>query len=99
MQDKEKGKRAKKREKWFVYMIRCCDLSLYTGIAKDIEKRFKKHSEGKGARYTRSRRPLEIVYRETCRSRTEALVRECAVKAMPKPKKITLVEKYLSGES
>lgn len=91
MQSKEKRLR-RKREKWFLYILKCGDNSLYTGIAKDPDHRFKMHAEGKGARYTRTRLPLEMVYREPCRSRTEALVRECAVKTLPKSKKLELIE-------
>lgn len=94
MAAKEKKSRKRCREKWFLYMLRCADETLYTGITKDMKRRFKMHSEGKGARYTRTRRPLEIVYRETCRTRTEALVRECAVKALSKPKKLILIGKH-----
>ncbi len=93
MRKKEKKTR-KKSGKWFLYMLRCSDLSLYTGITKDIERRFKKHSEGKGARYTRTRRPLEVVYQETCKTRTSALIRECEMKAFPRPKKLAIIEKY-----
>lgn len=50
------------------------------------------HRAGKGARYTRTRRPLEVVYQETCRTRTEALIREWAVKALPKTKKLALIQ-------
>ena len=91
-----KAKRGPKRrgEKWFLYILKCRDASLYTGITKDIERRLKMHSEGKGARYTRARLPVEMVYQETCRTRTEALVRECAVKALPKPRKLALIEQF-----
>ena len=91
-----KAKRGPKRrgEKWFLYILKCRDASLYTGITKDIERRLKMHSEGKGARYTRTRLPVEMVYQETCRTRTEALVRECAVKALPKPRKLALIEQF-----
>lgn len=91
MEEKEKTARSKKREKWFLYILRCRDHSLYTGITNDLGRRFQMHSDGKGARYTRTRRPLEMVYRETCKSRTAALIRECAVKALPKPKKLALI--------
>jgi len=89
------GKKKKvRKEKWILYIIRCSDLSLYTGITKNLDRRFKMHSEGRGARYTRSRLPLEIVYHEMCKSRTDALVRECAVKALPKSRKLELVGKF-----
>ena len=94
---KQKKTGKKRAEKWFVYMLRCSDASLYTGVAKDIEKRFKVHSAGKGARYTRTRLPLEIVYRETCKSRTDALVREFNVKKLKPKRKQTLVEAYGLG--
>lgn len=93
MQEKEKKAPRKRREKWFLYILKCADNSLYTGITKDIERRFKRHSEGKAARYTRTRRPVEVVYQETCRTRTQALVRECFVKALSKTKKLALIGK------
>ncbi len=83
-------KKKKRGEKWFVYMLRCADASLYTGITNDLERRFTMHNNGKGARYTRTRRPLELVYQETCRNRVEALVRECALKALPRKAKLAL---------
>jgi predicted GIY-YIG superfamily endonuclease len=91
MQAKEKKSRKRRKERWFLYILRCSDQSLYTGITKDIERRFKMHAAGKAARYTRTRRPLEIVYRETLKTRTQALIRECAVKALPKTKKLALI--------
>ena len=94
MQAKAEGATKNRREKWFLYILKCADESLYTGITKDLERRFKMHSEGKAARYTRTRRPLEMVYRETCRTRTEALVRECFVKALPKTKKLALIGQF-----
>ncbi len=92
--NEKKSRRKRKREKWFLYLIRCNDFSLYTGIAKDVEKRFKMHCSGKGARYTRTRLPLEIVYHEVCKSRTEALVRECEVKALPREKKLAPIKNF-----
>src|SRR3989338_7254771 len=94
MRAKEKSDpRGKRRSgRWHLYILKCSDRSLYTGITKDIERRFKMHLEGKAARYTRTRRPLEMVYQETYKTRTEALTRECAVKALPKAKKLTLIE-------
>ena len=95
MQAKEKKARKKKQgEKWFLYILKCCDQSLYTGITKDIERRFKMHSAGKGARYTRTRRPLEVVYQEACKTRTKALVREYFVKTLPKSKKLALIAQF-----
>lgn len=70
-----------------VYILRCCDGSFYTGIAKDVEARFEQHSKGKGAAYTRSRRPLELLHTETGFTRGEALSREAKIKALPRAKK------------
>jgi putative endonuclease len=97
MQKNQKKAGKKRAEKWFLYMLKCSDATLYTGVAKDIEKRFKVHSSGKGARYTRARLPLEIVYRETCKSRTDALVREFKIKKLNPKHKRTLVEAYRIG--
>lgn len=77
---------------WFVYMLRCSDGSLYTGVTTDIERRFLEHKEGKtGAKYTRSRFPISVVYRETCASRSEAQVREAVLKKFSKKEKEALV--------
>ncbi|MBI3317091.1 MAG: GIY-YIG nuclease family protein [Candidatus Omnitrophica bacterium] len=94
MQAREKKSKRLRCEKWFLYMLKCADFTLYTGIAKDLEKRFKRHAQGKGARYTRTRLPLEIVYREICKSRTQALVRECTLKALPRTEKLALIEGF-----
>ena len=91
---KKKRRNSKRAQKWFVYMLNCADQTLYTGITNDMERRFKTHSAGKGARYTRARLPLEVVYRETCATRTDAMVRECAVKALPRKSKLKLAGKF-----
>lgn len=75
---------------WWVYLLRCGDGTLYCGIALDVEARLKQHREGKGAKYTRGRGPLDVVYREACPSRAEALRREKAVKRMPRAAKLRL---------
>lgn len=66
-----------------VYILRCEDGSLYTGIARDVFLRFQKHVQGKGAAYTRSRKPVEIVFFEEGFSRSQALQREYQIKALP----------------
>jgi putative endonuclease len=76
---------------WFVYVVRCRDGSLYTGISTDVEARVAQHNAGAGARYTRSRAPVELVHLERKRSRSHALRREAAIKALPRPRKIVLV--------
>ena len=87
-------KKVKPSEKWFLYILKCCDGSFYTGITNDLERRFKMHQAGKASRYTRSHRPVEMVYSETCRDRSSALIRECEVKEWPREKK----ERLISGE-
>lgn len=77
---------------WHLYILRCKDGSLYTGITTDVEKRLEAHKSGKGAKYTRGRRPLELVYREECGSHSDALKRELAVKALTREQKQTLIK-------
>ncbi|MCL2776465.1 MAG: GIY-YIG nuclease family protein [Polyangiaceae bacterium] len=67
---------------WFVYLARCADDSLYTGIARDVASRIEQHGAGKGARYTRGRGPIELYARRRCSSKHEALVLEAAVKRL-----------------
>jgi len=78
-------------EVWHLYILRCGDGSLYTGITTDVEKRLEAHRSGRGAKYTRGRGPLELVYRETCGSHSEALKRELAVKALTRTEKEKLI--------
>ena len=78
---------------WKLYILRCRDGSLYTGITTDVEKRFAAHNAGKGAKYTRGRGPLELVYREDCGDHSAALKRELYIKALPREVKMKLIEK------
>lgn len=78
---------------WYLYMLRCGDGSLYTGITTDVEKRFEAHSAGKGAKYTRGRGPLEIVYREVCGDHSTALKRELELKKLSRPEKEKLIRR------
>lgn len=73
---------------WHVYLIECADGSLYTGISTDVERRFQEHLAGKGARYTRSHKPLRLVASRPIGTRSEALSVELAIKRLPKQKKI-----------
>lgn len=77
---------------WSVYILRCADGTLYTGIAPDVEKRLQKHNEGKGAKYTRGRGPVELVYREELANRAEASKREYQIKQLSRPEKLALIE-------
>ena len=76
---------------WKLYMLRCCDGSLYTGITTDLEKRIGAHNAGKGAKYTRGRGPLELVYREICGDHSAALKREAAIKRLTREQKQALI--------
>lgn len=76
---------------WFVYILRCADGSLYTGVAKDIDQRLKAHNAGEGARYTRGRAPVELVYRERCADQSLAVRREWDIKQMSRPRKLALI--------
>lgn len=78
---------------WFLYILRCKDGSLYTGITTDVEKRLEVHRSGKGAKYTRGRSPLELVYSEECGDHSAALKRELQIKALPREKKLELIER------
>lgn len=78
---------------WYVYMVRCNDGTLYTGITTDLEKRIEAHNSGKdGARYTRSRRPVELVYSEQVESKSAAARLEYRFKRLPLAKKEILVK-------
>ena len=78
---------------WYLYMLRCGDGTLYTGITTDVDKRLEAHRAGKGAKYTRGRGPLELVYREECGTHSDALKRELEIKALPREEKMKLIEK------
>lgn len=76
---------------WWVYLIRCGDGSLYCGIARDVDRRLQQHTTGRGARYTRGRGPLVVVYREATLDRGRALRRERAIKRLSREDKEMLV--------
>ena len=75
---------------WIVYVLRCSDGSLYTGITNDLDRRIATHCAGKGAAYTRSRLPVRLVYTERRRSRGAAQSREAAIKRLPRGAKLAL---------
>ncbi len=75
--------KSRRPAQWYVYIVSCNDGTLYTGITTDIERRIGEHNSGKGAaRYTRSRRPVRLVYREAAGSRSEAAKREYRIKQL-----------------
>ena len=78
-------------ENWYLYILRCKDNTLYTGITTDVARRLDAHRSGKGAKYTRGRCPLELIYQEHCGTHSEALKRELEIKAMSRKKKEEMV--------
>lgn len=77
---------------WSVYIIRCTDGSLYTGITTDVSRRFTQHATQKGAKYFRTRQPLQIIYVENDHNRSSASKRESYIKRLNKNEKLKLVE-------
>ncbi len=76
---------------WCVYIIRCSDNTLYTGITTDIDRRFRQHAEGSGAKYYRGRQPEQVVYIENNHNRSSASKREKQIKAMKRAEKEILI--------
>jgi predicted GIY-YIG superfamily endonuclease len=76
---------------WWVYIVRCADDTLYTGIARDREARVAAHNAGTGARYTRPRLPVRLVYSEAAENRAAAQQREHAIKRLPRAAKLALI--------
>lgn len=80
---------------WFVYIVRCADNSLYTGVATDVERRLAEHNESpKGARYTSSRRPVRVVYTAPCANRSEAMKEEWRIKQLTRAEKLALISAW-----
>ncbi|HZY43149.1 MAG TPA: GIY-YIG nuclease family protein [Anaerolineae bacterium] len=75
----------------YVYIVECTDGSLYTGWSIDVEARVKAHNAGRGGRYTRTHRPVKLVYLESHRTRGAAMKREVAIKTWPRKRKIQLI--------
>ncbi len=76
---------------WVVYIIRCTDDTLYTGITNDLDKRLQAHDGGTGAKYTKSRGPVELVYFELAANRSASLKREHAIKKLSRAEKLDLI--------
>lgn len=82
---------------WCLYILRCADDSLYTGITNDLDARVSRHESGSGAKYTRGRRPVKLVYSEPCPGRSEAARREWQVKQLSRQGKLKLIESGASS--
>lgn len=76
---------------FYVYILRCSDDTLYTGYTVDIDNRIKVHNKGLGAKYTRGRIPVTLVYKEICKSKSEAMKREIAIKKLSRKEKLDLI--------
>ena len=81
---------------WHVYIIECDDGSFYTGITTDLDKRITAHNAGQGAKYTKPRRPVQLLYSEPARDRAQASKRECTIKSLRKSAKLKLITNQLA---
>jgi predicted GIY-YIG superfamily endonuclease len=81
-----------KKQRWFVYILECGDGTLYTGATSDVAARLACHQAGAGARYTRGRKPLRLLYTEACRGKSKALKREYAIKKLSRDEKLALIK-------
>lgn len=77
---------------YYVYLLRCADGTLYTGFTNDLARRLAAHNAGRGAKYTRGRRPVELVYWESFSNKSSALRREYAIKQLPRRQKLALIQ-------
>ncbi|MBI2334325.1 GIY-YIG nuclease family protein [Candidatus Daviesbacteria bacterium] len=77
---------------WYVYVLQCVDGSLYTGSTNNLEKRFLEHKNGKGGHYTRSHKPVKLIYQEQFETQSEALTRESRIKSWRREKKIRILD-------
>lgn len=82
---------------WFLYIIKCADGTLYTGVTTDIERRLREHNSGKGGKYTRTRTPVILVHSEVYQTRAKAMSREAQLKGWTKSEKKALIEKTYAG--
>ncbi len=81
----------------YTYILKCSDGTFYTGWTTDITRRLKTHNAGRGAKYTKTRRPVELVYLEEHETRADAMKREIQIKKMDRKRKMTLIEKWRPG--
>lgn len=85
-------------KKYYTYILKCADNTLYCGYTNDLEMRLQTHNSGKGAKYTKSRLPVEIVYFEEFQTKSEAMKRECSIKKLNKADKISLINNLGKGD-
>jgi predicted GIY-YIG superfamily endonuclease len=92
--DKQRMMKEERKQGWIVYMLRCADGSLYTGITNNFSRRLAQHQKGVASRYTRARLPVEPVYQESAEDRSAATRRELAMKALSRTDKMALVDEF-----
>lgn len=80
---------------YYVYLLRCADGTLYTGFTNDLARRLAAHNAGRGAKYTRSRLPVELVYWENFSNKSSALKREYAIKRLSRAEKLSLIQSFV----
>ena len=83
---------------WFCYLLRCADDTLYCGISNDLEKRLFAHNAGEGAKYTRGRTPVTLLYHECCADKSAALKRELQIKRLSRIQKLALCDNRLADD-
>ena len=91
LKSKPRGRKDSCLQEWSVYILRCNDDTFYTGMAKDVKARLKQHNLGRGAAYTRSRRPALLLYAQNGLTRSEALVYEAKIKSLSRQQKEALI--------
>jgi len=77
---------------WMIYILECSDGTLYTGVAKDMDKRLKTHQKGSASKYTRGRLPVKVAYLEAALNKSQALKRELQIKKLSRPDKLDLIK-------
>jgi predicted GIY-YIG superfamily endonuclease len=79
---------------WYLYILKCCDGTFYTGITNNLARRIEQHNDGNASRYTRSRTPVILIYKEACKNKSSALKKECRIKALTRIEK----EEYIGAK-
>ena len=79
---------------WQIYILKCSDVTFYTGITNNLISRIEKHNLGKGAKYTKTRLPVSLVYKENAKDKSQSLKREMAIKKLSRAKKIELIDSF-----
>lgn len=92
-------KTGKRSARWWLYVLRCADGTLYTGITTDLRRRLLQHNSGTASRYTRGRLPAALVHQERCRDKSSALKKEFRIKALPRREKEDYIRKKAGSAS